>query len=159
MPRKEPFPYSHYIKKTRKYHICRLCKEIIVKGSSARYKNLFTGKKAYIHTICPKIKRPTQKELKDGIIELDSDFGKEFGFTADKFFGWLWKQSNFIWISFIESKYEGKGNLRKLFDTIEEKGFEIIVPTPSQRMQMICEKRGMKLQMIDSESGKLYIMK
>ena len=49
MPRKEPFPYSHYIKKTRKEHRCELCGGIIISGSQARYKNLFTGKRGYIH--------------------------------------------------------------------------------------------------------------
>jgi len=51
MSRKEPFPYSHYVMKTRKEHRCELCRKMIPKGVQARYKNLFTGEKGYIHSI------------------------------------------------------------------------------------------------------------
>lgn len=54
MPRKEPFPYSHFVKKTRKNHKCEKCGQIISKGSMAQYKNLFTGCRGYIHIVCPK---------------------------------------------------------------------------------------------------------
>jgi hypothetical protein len=54
MPRKEPYPYSHRVENTRKDHLCQLCGEWILKGSRARYKNLFTGRRAYIHDpFCP----------------------------------------------------------------------------------------------------------
>lgn len=49
MPRKERYPYSHHIEKTRKDHMCERCYKIIPKGSQANYKNLFTGKRGYIH--------------------------------------------------------------------------------------------------------------
>jgi len=52
MPRKEPFPYSHFINKTRKDHKCEKCGDVILKGSRAQYKNLFTGKRGYIHIVC-----------------------------------------------------------------------------------------------------------
>ena len=81
------------------------------------------------------------------IIKIDSKKGREFGFTSDKFSkdSYLWKDGKFIWISFIASINEHKGNLRALFDTIETKGYNIIVPTPMNRMMAICEKREMKL--------------
>ncbi len=82
--------------------------------------------------------------MENGIIILDSDRGKEFGFTSDKFNGWLWKAGNEISISFIESREQGKGNLKTLFDKIIEMGFTICVPTPFARMEMICKKYGMK---------------
>jgi len=49
MPRKEPFPYSHHVKKTRKDHKCEACGGVIPTGSRADYKNLFTGKRGYRH--------------------------------------------------------------------------------------------------------------
>jgi len=52
MPRTEKSP--HYVQKTNKDHKCRICGEIIPKGTrNVRYKNLFTGKRGYQHTSCP----------------------------------------------------------------------------------------------------------
>jgi hypothetical protein len=81
----------------------------------------------------------------DGIIRLDSKRGKRFGFTSDlfSFDSYLWKAGNRIIISFIESRDQGKGHLRMLFDMIESFGYTIAVPTPLARMRAICEKRGM----------------
>ena len=81
--------------------------------------------------------------MKDGIINLGTSEAEQLGFTPDKFFGYLWKTGDVIMISFIESKHEGKGNLRGLFDQIEASGFQVAVPTPSNRMRTICERRGM----------------
>lgn len=82
--------------------------------------------------------------MTDGIIELGTERAQEFGLTEDKFdMGtYLWKTGNRIYVSFIHSKHEGRGNLRKLFKTIIAKGHEIAVPTPSARMRMICMKNG-----------------
>ena len=53
MPRTERHP--HFVKKTRTNHKCIHCGEIIPKGSTwVRYKNLFTGKRGYFHSRCPK---------------------------------------------------------------------------------------------------------
>lgn len=87
------------------------------------------------------------------IIKLDTKKAKELGFTSDKFTGWLWLDDKFIWVSFIVSKQEGKGNLRALFDKTEEAGYRIIVPTPSIRMEMICRKRGMVKRRTKSNKG------
>jgi len=83
-------------------------------------------------------------KISDGIIELDSKFGKELGFTSDKFDGWLWKKDGDIWISFIQSKKEGKGNLSRLFDAISKRGYKIKVPTPMGKMRLILVKKGFK---------------
>ena len=80
--------------------------------------------------------------MKDGIIDLDSDRGKEFGFTSDKFDGWLWKKGKNIWISFIISKQQGKGNFRDLLQHIRILGYGVKVPTPSTRMAAILRKLG-----------------
>ncbi len=93
------------------------------------------------------------------IIELDSDAGKRFGFESSKFDGYLFRHGKAIWISHISSKQPHKGNLKKLFDTIESKGFHIVVPTPSNRMQMICAKRGMEYMPLENtDDGTVFGM-
>lgn len=92
------------------------------------------------------------------IIELDSKIGKEFGFTSDKFDGYLWQDNEVLLISFIESLQPHQGNLRKLFDTIEEKGFTIIVPTPSIRMEGICNMRGMEKILLNYDNEQVECM-
>lgn len=78
----------------------------------------------------------------DGVIDTDSAAGKELGFTSDLFEGWLWKNGQTIYISFIISNDPGKGNLSRLFDAIEQRGFKIAVPTPFDRMQAILKRKG-----------------
>ena len=80
--------------------------------------------------------------MKDGIIELDTEFAKEIGFTSDKFQGYLWKVGNYIYISVIKSNNRKQGNLTSLFNAIQEKGFGIKVPTPFPLMEAICKKKG-----------------
>ena len=77
-----------------------------------------------------------------GMVELDSPFAKEVGFTSDKFEGYLWLHPDCVYISFIVSTSEGQGNLSKLFDAIWERGYKIKVPTPFARMEAILEKKG-----------------
>jgi hypothetical protein len=78
----------------------------------------------------------------DFIIELDDEFAKKIGFTSDLFAGYQWKIDNDIWISFIHSKYPGKGNFIRLLKNLENLGYNIKVPTPFPRMQEILEKDG-----------------
>ena len=60
--------------------------------------------------------------MNDGIIELDSEFGKELGFTSDKFWAsWLWKRGNRIIISMICAKKREKGILRNLLRKLKKK--------------------------------------
>ena len=79
--------------------------------------------------------------MNDGIINLDAPRGNAFGFTSDKFDGYLWKRGNEIWVSFIVSRQEDCGNLSKLFDSILSQGFAIKVPTPFPHMQAILEAK------------------
>lgn len=92
------------------------------------------------------------------MIKPDSKFAKTIGFTSDKFSGWLWRDGKYIWISFIESKDPHKGNLKHLFDKIEELGYIIIVPTPLGRMIEICLKRGMVPRRTMSNGDMVEIM-
>jgi len=82
--------------------------------------------------------------MKDGIIKLNTDRGKKFGFFSDLFFGYLWKRGDYIIISFIESLHEGQGNLSKLFSSILDEGYGIKVPTPFARMEKILRLKGFK---------------
>lgn len=47
-----------------------------------------------------------------------------------------------IYISAIQSKQEHQGNFRRFLDQVEKEFKLIKVPTPSNRMRMILEKRG-----------------
>lgn len=85
-------------------------------------------------------------ETLDTIISLNTPLAESLGFTSDKFDGWLWQKNHTIIISFIISKQEGKGNFTNLLNTIKQKGFNIQVPTPSNRMLSILKKRGFKLK-------------
>jgi len=80
----------------------------------------------------------------DGIIELDSPFARQLGFTGDKFDGYLWKEGNYIYISAVISKKPKKGNLKRLFRRIQELGYGIKVPTPLGVMRVIVKKYGFK---------------
>ena len=81
-----------------------------------------------------------------------------YGFSKEKFDGYLWKKGQFMWISLITSKCPGCGNVRKLFDAIESFGLRIIVPVPSSRMMQICRKRGMELVSILSDGEYIQAM-
>ncbi len=78
------------------------------------------------------------------LIDLDTPFAKEIGFTSDRFEGWLGKEEGYIYISFIESLQPGRGHLSELFDSIVKQGYGIKVPTPFARMESICKAKGFK---------------
>ena len=82
--------------------------------------------------------------MKEGIIEPNSEFGRELGFTSDKFDGWLWKFGNWIYISFIRSKQKRQGNFSSLLHTISQCGFGIKVPNPSGLMKKILQEKRFK---------------
>lgn len=77
-----------------------------------------------------------------GLIDLDTPFAKEIGFTSDRFMGWLGKEEGYIYISFIESIQLGRGHLSELFDNIMKQGYGVKVPTPFARMKAIIMKKG-----------------
>jgi hypothetical protein len=87
-----------------------------------------------------------EEKMADGIIEIDSDRAKEFGFTSDRFTkaSYLWKCGNRIWISFIESKVRNRGYFKELVKAIKNKGYEVAVPTPIGIMQIIVRKWGFR---------------
>jgi hypothetical protein len=89
------------------------------------------------------MKMGLRREKMNGLIVLDKN---DLGFTSDKFDdnSYLWERDGAIYISFISSLYEGEGNVRKLFQTILEKGYVLKVPTPLGRMNHIVRDNGFK---------------
>lgn len=79
--------------------------------------------------------------IAEGIILLDSEAGTELGFTCDRFEGWLWKQGDYIVISFIKSTEPGRGNFVRLLEKIHAEGYGIMVPTAFTEMARILDKR------------------
>jgi len=82
----------------------------------------------------------------EGIIEIDSEFGKHLGFTSDIFAGmsYLWKKADVITFSVIGTREQGKGHLSTLMKRCWELGYTIDVPTPSNRMLAILKAKGFK---------------
>ncbi len=78
--------------------------------------------------------------MKDGLIKVDSEAGKEIGFLSSKFDGYLWKKDNAIIISLIFSK--ARGNFKALVENIRQAGYRVDVPTPMGRMYDILLKNG-----------------
>ena len=76
------------------------------------------------------------------IIDLDTEFAKEIGFTSDKFQGYLWRVEGSIYISVIRSLKPRQGNLTALFNAIQERGYQLKVPEPLSLMEYICRKKG-----------------
>ena len=78
------------------------------------------------------------------IIELDSPEATQFGFTSDKFHGYLAKpdnRDNVIIISLVVSLDPGKGNFSKLIKTILDQGYIVWVPTPLGKMEEILKRK------------------
>ena len=80
----------------------------------------------------------TRKEMKNGIINLDTDRAKAIGFTSDKYEGYLWKQGDAVMVSFIVSKK--RGNFCELVRRIHALGLTVKVPTPLGAMLQILLK-------------------
>lgn len=89
----------------------------------------------------------------NGMITPDSEKGRALGFTSERFDGWLWEDSQRMWISFIESLQQGKGHLSELFRAIEAAGYAIAVPTPFPRMEAILRRKGFEPHIEESELG------
>lgn len=88
----------------------------------------------------------------------NSDEGKEIGFTSDKFSGYLWNNENgTIIISLIESHYEGKGNVKKLFDALSSKFHTIVIPVASNRMEYIANRYGFVNEMYTYSEGESFM--
>lgn len=101
----------------------------------------------------------TTLQKSEGIINIDSDLGKQLGFTSDRFFpdSYLWREGNTIIISLIIAKE--KGMFRQLIKAIQENGFDFEIPTPSNRMREIGIKQKWNFgYALDKEFGEIEII-
>jgi hypothetical protein len=85
-------------------------------------------------------------KIPNGIIKIDSEYGKYIGFTSDKFevcsYLWGFPSFNGIMISLIISKEKGKGYFKNLIKNLEQAGITFRIPTPSNEMIRIGKKQG-----------------
>lgn len=95
-------------------------------------------------------------EIPEGMIELGDDAANILGFTDGLFDGYLWCKDGAIYISFIESKEQRKGHVRRLMDTITAFGFMVKVPTPFARMEAICKREGFRHATEETLDGDVY---
>lgn len=93
--------------------------------------------------------------MKDGLIKLDSGRGKAFGFSSDLFGSgsYLWLDSGYVYISFIES-YR-RGNFRRLVARILDRGYGVKIPTALGRMLAIVEKNGYR--QTDEDGAEVWV--
>ncbi len=77
-----------------------------------------------------------------GMIEIDSERGKQLGFTSDRFTldSYLWEEPDRIMVSLIQSRKPG--SFKALVAAILADGKCVAVPTPLGDMQRIVEKNG-----------------
>ncbi len=82
---------------------------------------------------------PPKYVVPQGIIELDSEFGKKIGFVSGRFLScsYLLGKGNRIIINTIECADRRRGYLRELFNAIWSLGAEIAVRTPLGTMELI----------------------
>jgi len=91
--------------------------------------------------------------IPQGLIELDSDFAKQIGFTTDLFNegSYLWGETDRIIISMISSKVPGTGAFRSLLKACDYLGFKVAVPSPLAGMNAILKHYGFEETIEQSE--------
>lgn len=81
-------------------------------------------------------------------ILVDSERGKEFGFTGDKYseesYLWQFSGSNEIYISFIRVTKKRMGHFKQLVYNIINKGYTVKVPVPLGSMEIAVKKMSFK---------------
>ena len=88
----------------------------------------------------------TQEAIDKGCIMVDSEKGKEFGLTSDRFTedSYLWLEGNTLYLSNIISKEEGKGHVLHILQTAKERGLDMACVPVSFRMEYILMRFGFK---------------
>lgn len=84
--------------------------------------------------------------ITDGQIPVDSEEGKELGFTSDIYepCSFLWKMGSDIYVSIIITKsgQRRKGHFTSLINKIHSFGLGVKVPTPLAQMDVVLRKKG-----------------
>ena len=70
--------------------------------------------------------------------------------------GWYAVNGRLVVLSFVVSLEEGKGHVSDLLAKWKREYDEIQVPTPSNRMRGLCERRGFKSEMVWMEEVREY---
>lgn len=80
--------------------------------------------------------------MNEGLIDVDSERGKQIGLTSDRFEHgtYLWEQPKRILVSFVASRVPG--SFRGLVAAIHAEGKDVAVPTPLPNMERIVRKNG-----------------
>jgi hypothetical protein len=78
----------------------------------------------------------------DGLIEPDSPLALEFGFSSDRWAGYLWRDGDCILLSLVIARQPGRGSLSRLIRAVEARGYRVAIPTPLWRMRAILEHWG-----------------
>lgn len=76
------------------------------------------------------------------IIRPDGRHADLFGFTSDKFDGWMWREGGVIVLTLVISKSSTKDALKDLVNRILEEGFTIKIRAPLAPMRKFAEKNG-----------------
>jgi hypothetical protein len=84
--------------------------------------------------------------MKDGLILPGSKRGRVFGFTSERFEGYLWKCGDRILISLIISLQRGQGHFRELVGNIHAQGYTVAVPCPMADMRLILIRNGYRME-------------
>ena len=89
------------------------------------------------------ISKPLKEQKKpDFVCEPGDPRVKKYGWTKLKFKGYLSIEGKTIWISSIWSNQMGRGHFSRLVKNLHKAGFEIKVPSPFPRMEVICQHLG-----------------
>jgi hypothetical protein len=75
----------------------------------------------------------------DWVIEPGDPKGEKFGFTSEKFMGYISEEDHILWISAIISTQPGKGNFSSLVKLALNQGYIVKIPSPFPRMQAIAK--------------------
>lgn len=80
------------------------------------------------------------------LITVDSEEGKEFGFTSDKWqdCSYMFNDGDYITISFLLKAVERKGVFSELAKAITDKGYGILGPSPLPEMEEIFIAKGFR---------------
>lgn len=93
--------------------------------------------------------------------EIEPSHDNTFGWTPDKFTGYLYIIDKTVWIKVIQSLERGRGNFRTLLDTLKSQGYTIKIVDPMRIMEMICIHYNMipSVENFDGSDSIIWTMK
>ena len=94
-----------------------------------------------------------QQDMDNGLVLVDSDFGKDIGLTSDKFYdgSYLWyrKEENTLWLSMLMSKEEHRGYVLNILRVAHNREYNMKAVPVSRRMFTILDRFGFKFDASD----------